>query len=241
MEAGGDLRWLATIAAALIGAFVAMIWSPWRQREDERRRRREKVRDLQIALRAEISNYEGQLSEGDLQEHLRAMRERMLRDERMTPFVPRESHDGMFSALQPDIHLLPRDVVAPVVCHYSQLQGVMRLAEDMRSADFAALNAMRRVHVYEDYIAMQIRARRFAFEAIMALNTGVRASDRQERRGRRWTALARATPRQSFWEARFRASDRYHLPAHRAQGGLNNPDAGQTGPEAGQNRHYASP
>lgn len=150
--------------AAFIAAAVAMIgwiYNHWRERREERRRRREKTRDFQKALFAEITAYVGTLEDDDLISYRDAMVKKMEKgttQKPFIPFVPMEKNDTIFMALVSDIHILPRSVIDPVVLYYSQLVAIQVMVTDIRSEGYAKLEKPRRIAMYEDYIAMKKRA-----------------------------------------------------------------------------------
>jgi hypothetical protein len=169
--------WIGAVIAALISSLVtALGWIVSHNRESaaERRRRRDKIIDMQKALRAEIATYADQLRETDLPSHLAVMVSAMEADPAYVPLVPRESHDTVFHALVADIHMLPSGAVEPVVRFYTLLIGVASMAEDLRGASFRKLPVERRVRMYRHFIEMKVRAAERAAEAEAALQAGIK-------------------------------------------------------------------
>ncbi len=167
--------WIGAVIAAAISALVtAFGWYVAHNRERARDAalRRERVVDMQKALRAEISNYALQLREAKLSEHLDGMRRAMQADPAFVPLVPREAHDALFRALIGEIHLLPTEAVEPVVRYYSQISGVAALADDLRSPLYRRLAPERRVTIYEHFIEMKAQALTYASQAERALAEG---------------------------------------------------------------------
>jgi len=156
------------VVSALIGAAVVVLgWliSHRRDRVAERRQRREKVIDIQRALLAEIAAHVHQLEDNRLEEHKADMLARMESDPDFLVMVPGETHATVFRALLPEIHLLPGPVVAPVTLYYSQIITVANLAEDIRSARYASIEAERRAQMYGHFIDMKMEARRMGHVA----------------------------------------------------------------------------
>jgi hypothetical protein len=168
--------------AAIAGGVVALGWlvNGWRGRRDAARLRRERLRDAHKALYAEIrytcAAYWG---EGEAEAHGRRLVERMRADGGFIPFVPREDNDRVFESMLGQIDILPRQTIDAVVAFYAVLRAIAALAEDMRGARFAGLEADRRIAVYEDYLAMRRRAFDYgqhALSLIEAYASGGRAA-----------------------------------------------------------------
>ena len=170
--------WIGAVIAAVISSGVTAIgWivSHRREGEAEARRRRERIVDVQKALRAEVANYAAQLEEVDLAEHLDGVIHAMRRDPAFVPFVPRESFDIVFRALVSDIHLLPSGAVEPVVRYYAHLIGLAAFADDLRSIAFRDLVPERRAEMFGDFIQMKVKALDLARSAEQALHRGIEA------------------------------------------------------------------
>jgi hypothetical protein len=168
--------WIGAVIAAAISSLVtALGWIVSHNRESaaERRRRRDKIVDMQKALRAEIAAYADQLREADLPSHLAAVLEAIDADPAHVPLVPRETHDTVFRALVADIHLLPSGAVDPVVRYYSHLIGVTSMADDLRGPTFRKLPSDRRARMYRHFIQMKVRAIERAEAADAALREGI--------------------------------------------------------------------
>jgi len=100
--------WLGpAVVAAIVAASVSWLREVW----FERRRRRERVLDLQIALVAEIRAYQLVLERDDLaffgEEMDRRIRGRGDGEGRFVPFVPKERNDTVFSPRPAAHHPLP--------------------------------------------------------------------------------------------------------------------------------------
>jgi hypothetical protein len=164
------------IIAALISAMVtAMGWyaSHVSHRRIESARRRERVRDVQIAVRAEIRSHRAWLQSFDT-EHLSGDTAARIRSmEGYTPFVPREIETFVFNAVVAEIHILPSAVIDEIVRYYRQVYVLGRLADDLRSERFSSLEAGRKAEMYEDYIGIGVYALDLADETIEALNASL--------------------------------------------------------------------
>lgn len=170
------------IGPAVIAAIVSAIVTAggWfvthsRERGAEERRRREKIIDVQKALRAEIGHHVAMLEETDLEAHLAVVKGMMAGDEAYFPIPPREAHDSVYRALLHEIHVLPTETVDPVVAYYAQIGAIATFAEDLRERRFRALPRARRELAYEHFIGMKLRALRDGREACRRLEAGIGA------------------------------------------------------------------
>jgi hypothetical protein len=170
--------WLGPLIVALT-ALAGWVFTDWRKRAEERRLRRAKVLDIQKAIRAEIEAHLHQLRRDDLAAYGVAMTAAIRAGgDGTTAFVPllaRERHDTVFQALVGDIHLLSTATVRPVTLYYNQIVNTAEMAETIRSAPYAAINAERRAQVYGDFIDMKITALRLGENALAALNAEIEA------------------------------------------------------------------
>ncbi len=158
------------IVATLIASLVQVIgW--WIEHRHERVRqiasRREKIVDVQTAIRAEIRSHRHRLlqfqqidassvPEGAVDEFL--------------PVVPGEVRPFVLEAILREIHILPTDVIDPVIVYYRQVEALIKLVEDLRSERFRQISGERRVAMYKDYLAMGVYAAELASDAIAAIN-----------------------------------------------------------------------
>jgi hypothetical protein len=180
---GGWTAWIgpAIVAALISSAVTALGWwvSHRREAEVERRRRREKIVDIQKALRAEVRAYRLQLAEVDLAAHREEMTARILKDAAFAPLVPREAHDSLFRALIEEVHVLPTAAVEPVVDHYALVAAIAAFADDLRGDRFQKdMAPERRAIMYAHFIDMKIRAAARAEAALSALAAGIAAGER---------------------------------------------------------------
>ncbi|MBY6151995.1 hypothetical protein KUV47_02120 [Vannielia litorea] len=152
--------WQAVIAGLFLGAgwFVNGVLN----RREAAALRQEKLRDMHRALYAEIGNNLANLwDEERIESYAEGMLERMREDEEFVPLIPREHNDTVFDTLLPDIHVLPRQTIDPIVAYYSQLKSLAALVDDMRGAAFKGMSQQRRVAMYSDYIEMKKQALSF--------------------------------------------------------------------------------
>jgi hypothetical protein len=134
------------VIAALIGAIVVAVgwlFNSRRERQQSRARRRERVVDIQKAIRAEIKALVEAPQNRDLSGSLERGMARFdaeTPEEPYVPFIPHEKHDTVFQALVGDVHLLPTETVEPVILYYNQTVAIGMMAHDLRSEKFAALD-----------------------------------------------------------------------------------------------------
>lgn len=152
--------WQAVIAGLIIGAgwFV----NGWINRRDAARLRQEKLRDMHRAIFAEIGNNLANLWDAErLTAYADAMLGKMSADAEFVPFIPREHNDTVFDTLLPDIYVLPRQTIDPIVAYYSQIKAISTLVDDMRGDTYKGMTQDRRMAMYGDYIEMKKQALEF--------------------------------------------------------------------------------
>lgn len=185
------------IGPAILAAFISGLVSllvvqlDFRQsRKLERLRRAEKIRDFQIALRAEIRGELSNLSSYDFRALLENVRSRYENETGYSVSVPRLAKHLIFGAIVSEIHILPEAVIDPVVLYARQRQAVESLIDDMRDRSFRSLSTDRQLAIYEDYLRMWETWRDLAAQAEAALNeqlgsiAGSRSSLTGDRLGR---------------------------------------------------------
>ncbi|SHE48758.1 hypothetical protein SAMN05444273_101564 [Litoreibacter ascidiaceicola] len=157
--------------AVVGGLFLAVGWvyNGHRNRLRERRRRLEKMQDVQTALIAEIDHYVVTLKQFDLTATWQRIVGAMEDDDSYTPVVPSERNDTVFSALVAEIHLLPEEVIQPVVGYYNQVFAVDAIIDDLRSDLFREMDQVQRIGMYTDYIALKQEALARGERALRAL------------------------------------------------------------------------
>jgi hypothetical protein len=159
----------AIIAAVISAIVTAAGWfaSHASTRRLEAARRNERIQDVQTALRAEIRSQPPRLRL--FAEQQAAALIDAVRNSGLTPFVPREPGSFVFEAILAEIHILPTEVIDPVIYYYKQVAALTLFAEDLRSERFDGLGPDRKTAMYSDYIAMGVYALELADKAIDAL------------------------------------------------------------------------
>ncbi|MEO0379669.1 MAG: hypothetical protein AAF252_05325, partial [Pseudomonadota bacterium] len=158
--------WQATVA----GLFVAFGWivNGTQKRAVARRLRREQREDVQRALVSEIKHYLEVLETEDVDAAWAAMQPRIAAG--YVPFLPSEANDMVFRSVLENIHILPKTVIDPVVKYYSQLRAIeMQIADSRLPAFVEGVDEdsrARREAIFEEYLGMKVRARRYAREAL---------------------------------------------------------------------------
>lgn len=163
------------IVAAFISGLVSLIVVQlnFRQtRQADKLRREEKIRDFQIALRAEIRGDLNHLNSFDLDEFLDVMELRYKVEKNFSVTVPRLARHVVFEAIVPEIHILPESVIDPVVLYVRQRQTVESMIDDMRDANFRTLSSDRQLVMLRDYIRLWKVWREMAEKAEAALQKG---------------------------------------------------------------------
>ncbi|SFE01092.1 hypothetical protein [Roseivivax sediminis] len=166
------------LAAALVGAGVASVgWlmAGLRERGREKRRRRARQEDLQVALRAEIQHYVDILGNPrfDLNEAWRAMVETMESDPDYVPLIPTERNDTIFQASIDSIHLLPEAAIQPIVRYYNQVFAIEAIIADLRDTGFRDSTQPQRIKMYTDYISLKLEALEMGRSALEALDESI--------------------------------------------------------------------
>ena len=170
----------AIIAAVISAIVTAAGWyaSHFSNRRLEVARRRERMQDVQTALLAEIVANEHRLATIDLRSHADYIAGRIAAEgAAFTPFVPREVLTFVMDAIASEIHILPNEVIGPVVLYYRQAMAIGLLADDLRSDRFIALDPDRKIEVYRDYIGLLQYAQSLADDAIEALEVSLDAEN----------------------------------------------------------------
>ncbi|MBB3998143.1 hypothetical protein [Aureimonas pseudogalii] len=159
---------LAAIVAALVsvvGWFATARQSVWL----EQRRRLERMRDFQIALRAEIRAELVDLEAYDLEEAYAAIRDRYANEPGFSVRVSAPPRHPIFEAIVDEIHVLPEEVIDPVVLYARQRWEMEGVANDIRDPSFNALSAERQLDVVGDYVNARRRLTTLAQTAVAAL------------------------------------------------------------------------
>ncbi len=164
----------AIIAAAISALITVSGWilSGRRELASERRRRAERRADVQNAILAEIQHYVDILSnpDFDLNDTWESVVSDMEDDADYVPLVPSERNDTVFRAILPEIHVLPAQVIQPVVRYYNQVFAIDAMIADLRGNGFAGAHQDQRIKMYTDYVSLKIEAREQGQRAVRALN-----------------------------------------------------------------------
>ena len=161
-----------TALIGIVGVIVGIVLSNFAARFLESLRRKERIQDVSTAIRAEIRSHRQRLllfepaTAGEITE--RILEEAGAGSE-YTPFVPAEAPSFVFDAILSEIHILPTEVIDPVIYYYRQTATLKLFAEDLRSDRFSKLEAWRKAEMYRDYIAMGEYALELAEKAVKAL------------------------------------------------------------------------
>jgi hypothetical protein len=171
--------------AIIAGLFVAVGWvfNGYQNRKRERRRRLERMQDVQTALIAEIDHYVVTLKQFDLSASWSRIVTAMEDDAKYIPVVPSERNDTVFSALIAEIHVLPEPVIQPVVGYYNQVFAVDAIIDDLRSELFREMDQVQRIGMYTDYIALKQEALARGEAAVRALRKSTGRTTKPSSRG----------------------------------------------------------
>ncbi|WP_107844821.1 hypothetical protein [Litoreibacter ponti] len=166
--------------AVVGGLFIALGWvfNGWQNRKRDRRRRLERVQDVQTALIAEIDHYVMTLKLFDLSATWSRIVGAMEEDAKYIPVVPSERNDTVFSALIAEVHVLPEEVIQPVVGYYNQVFAVEAIIDDLRSDLFREMDQVQRIGMYTDYIALKQEALARGEVALSALRQSTGTNNR---------------------------------------------------------------
>ncbi|MEO1549677.1 MAG: hypothetical protein AAFR93_04500 [Pseudomonadota bacterium] len=140
-----DDRLLFTLFGACAVGIVAYIREIVARRTD----RAERVRDVQIALCAEIRAYLAVLKRDDLDSFERKMTKKM--KDNFVPFVSTEDNNSLFKVIAPNVHVLPESSIDPGVVDSSQAAA---LAKDQRSDASEDVQSTRRTDIYRSFLSL---------------------------------------------------------------------------------------
>jgi hypothetical protein len=146
------------IIAALISGGISLIGlylGGWITIRHDNRRRKEKVRDFQVALRAEILADIHGLRMYDLDQHLENIKRRYETDNKYVVKPSLAARQFFADTLAKEIHILPESVIQPVILYFRQKEVIERFVEDMRSSDFRERDRPTQLEMYEDYVQMK--------------------------------------------------------------------------------------
>ena len=137
----------------------------------DRHRRREKVRDFQVALRAEIRSELHDLLAHDQEALLSRIKANYARDAGFSVRVPNPARHAVFEALVGELHLLPETVIDPVILYYRQRDIIEKFVVDLRMPDFSELRPDRQLAMYTDYLELRRHLGELAEIAVLALDS----------------------------------------------------------------------
>ncbi len=141
------------------------------------RRRKERIRDVQTSLRAEIRSHRRWLESFDEEKREGGAAVKVKEPgDFFAPFIPREVDTFVFDAIVAEIHILPGTVIDPATLYYRQMKALQAFAEDLRTEKFDRLSTPRKVEMYDDYLDMGVYALELADEAMAALNTSLKTA-----------------------------------------------------------------
>jgi hypothetical protein len=162
----------AIVAAAVSSIVTAAGWfvTSWQSQRLERTRRDEKIRDFQIALRAEIDSDLLNLAESDFDALQLEVAERLTANAADQIVVPHLAANMVFDTVVKEIHVLPEDVIGPVIRYARMRHTIARFTEDLRASNTQTLAAARRIAMFSDFFGMMLRLRQLAEDAVAALD-----------------------------------------------------------------------
>lgn len=177
------------IIAAVIAAVINVVgWftTARNERASDRRRRLERRHDMQTALRAEIQHYVDILSNPrfDLNESWSEVVGRMEADALYLPVVASERNDTVFRVILPELHILPEEMIQPVVRYYNQVFAIEAMIADLRADRYRQMSRQQQIEMYTDYISLKLEALEQGRHALDALSgrvssPGAARSDQQ--------------------------------------------------------------
>jgi hypothetical protein len=151
-----------------VGALVGILLTNVLRIYVEGRNRHERVRDIQTALQAEIRSHRRALEYFDGGDG-EAITGRMEQDSSYTPFVTREINPPIFTAIVGEIHVLPGEVIDPVVLFYRQVKTLDALGQDLRDSTVGARAPPQRNPMVRDYFSLGAYALELADNALSAI------------------------------------------------------------------------
>ena len=152
----------------LCGVVLGVLLSNVAVRLLEAMRRREKIQDVSTAIRAEIRSHRQSLL-AFKEDATGEITQRILDEPGYAPFIPSEGRSFVFDAIVKELHILPTEIIDPVVYYYRQIARLGQFADDLRTDRFLQLDAARKANMYRDYVAMGEHALRLAEQAVGAL------------------------------------------------------------------------
>jgi hypothetical protein len=170
-----------TTLVGVLGALIGILLTNALTLVYDWRRRRERIRDVQTSLRAEMRSHRRWLESFDAekQEGGAAAKLKAGQAGAFDPFVPSEVDTFVFDAIVEDIHILPGRVIDPLILYYRQMKALSAFASDLRTDRFDRLEVARKVEMYDDYLDMGVYALELADDAIESINRSLKAGSEE--------------------------------------------------------------
>ena len=153
--------WIGSAVIAVVISSLVTVASWFATHRSERlleaARRQEKIQDIQTALLADIRSTRHRFEVVDPDRHLEEVVAKISGpegDPAFTPFVPREPGSLLWSSTVQEVHILPNDVIEPIVLFFSQLETIRHFVDHLRSERVQLLEPERRIAMFRDYIRM---------------------------------------------------------------------------------------
>jgi hypothetical protein len=165
-----------TAAGAVLVAVASWFGASRSARTLETSKRRERVKDTQMALIAEIRGNLRQFNDMDFDEIQKSVFAAIANGTARrpyTPFVPKFAHTFVFETILPDISVLPSDVIEGVVKYYKAEYKLSLFADDLRGEVYAELPPERKQLAYADYLVFIKFAQKTGRAALKELEISV--------------------------------------------------------------------
>ena len=153
--------WIGSAVVAVVISSLVTIAGWYATHRSERllqaARRQERIQDIQTALLADIRSTKHRFQEVDLDRHLEQVTALITGahdGKSYTPFVPREPGSLLWASIVPEVHILPNEVIDPVVLFFSQLESIRHFVDDLRSDSFDQMEQSRKLLMFQDYVRM---------------------------------------------------------------------------------------
>jgi len=150
--------WIGSAVVAFVISSLVTILGWYATHRSERllevARRQERIQDIQTALLADIRSTSYRFEVVDSDRHLDEVVALIEETPGYTPFVPREPGSLLWSSIAQEVHILPNEVIDPVILFFSQLETIRYFVEDLRSEQFSNLESARKAAMYRDYVRM---------------------------------------------------------------------------------------
>lgn len=168
------------VAAALVTAIVGggvvaagWFWTHALSRRRDRVLRLEQVSDIQRALLAEIRAHVAALEQQQAEDNSavsQALRQKLLSDQHV-PILPHDANDRVFRAVVEQVHILPENVIDPVVRYYRLIAVRVALAQDIRRS--ARGQPERAGAMLDDYLSLTDETRKAGNFAMLVLGASL--------------------------------------------------------------------